>query len=86
MLAENTHMKGILEVAKFDKGAQVEIISSSMNQKLSKFDKKLLAQHRKESIMRKKTIATFGKQKTTNLDQTNLLKSSSTAGPVGGRM
>ena len=47
-MTENTHMKGILEVTKFEKGAQVEIISSSMNRKLSKMDKKILAQHRKD--------------------------------------
>ena len=47
-------MKGILEVQKFDKGAQVEIISSAMNGKMSKFDKKILAQHRLEQRLLKK--------------------------------
>ena len=40
-------MKGILDVVKVDKSAQVEIISGK-NQKLSKLDKKILAQHRAE--------------------------------------
>ena len=47
LLTDNTHMKGILDVVKVDKSAQVEIISGK-NQKLSKLDKKILAQHRAE--------------------------------------
>ena len=50
-------MQGILEVAKFDKGAQVELISSQMHGKLSKMDRKILAQHRREQQMVKQKTA-----------------------------
>ena len=42
-LSENTRMRGILQVAKFDKGIQVEVLSSELDGKLSKLDRKILA-------------------------------------------
>lgn len=41
-------MKGILEVGKQDKGAQVEILNGKVGGKMSKTDRKIIAQYRKE--------------------------------------
>ena len=41
-------MKGILDVTKHDKGAQVEILNNQSTAKMSKLDRKILAQHRKQ--------------------------------------
>ena len=47
-------MKLKLEVAKLNKGCQVEILSSKLAGKLSKLDRKIIAQQKKE--LRRKTI------------------------------